>query len=319
MKLYICISMLFISFYSFGACRMNVWNNERIELNVEFEPVENTAEKSIALNFKNDFNCRLSSDNMNLHNNIKGNTYSVNGIRFNIDTVGTTGFPVTDLQYDVWSGKTNSVSSINKTMTLSFNYELSGRNTPSTKQESETLLIKDAFVINSEKCPIFGCWIFGSESNYNVDLNVSVKHRKTTCKFSSSDYFIKMEDVTVQELISGSKKRSGIENIVLQCNDINGLASNPVSVRIADGDWDADGSVLINTISSGGKNVGFKLFRGAESTSLHKNDSLLSISKYSSLSTEYTFPVSAEYVLLGGGKPTVGEISSKVIFRVDYQ
>ncbi|MDM2846642.1 fimbrial protein [Citrobacter sp. Cpo090] len=319
MKLYICISMLFISFYSFGACRMNVGNNERIELNVEFEPVENTAEKSIALNFKNDFNCRLSSDNMNLHNNIKGNTYSVNGIRFNIDTVGTTGFPVTDLQYDVWSGKTNSVSSINKTMTLSFNYELSGRNTPSTKQESETLLIKDAFVINSEKCPIFGCWIFGSESNYNVDLNVSVKHRKTTCKFSSSDYFIKMEDVTVQELISGSKKRSGIENIVLQCNDINGLASNPVSVRIADGDWDADGSVLINTISSGGKNVGFKLFRGAESTSLHKNDSLLSISKYSSLSTEYTFPVSAEYVLLGGGKPTVGEISSKVIFRVDYQ
>lgn len=319
MKLYICISMLFISFYSFGACRMNAGNNERIELNVEFEPVENTAEKSIALNFKNDFNCRLSSDNMNLHNNIKGNIYSVNGIRFNIDTVGTTGFPVTDLQYDVWSGKTNSVSSINKTMTLSFNYELSGRNTPSTKQESETLLIKDAFVINSEKCPIFGCWIFGSESNYNVDLNVSVKHRKTTCKFSSSDYFIKMEDVTVQELISGSKKRSGIENIVLQCNDINGLASNPVSVRIADGDWDADGSVLINTISSGGKNVGFKLFRGAESTSLHKNDSLLSISKYSSLSTEYTFPVSAEYVLLGGGKPTVGEISSKVIFRVDYQ
>ncbi|QMD47390.1 fimbrial protein [Citrobacter freundii] len=319
MKLYICISMLFISFYSFGACRMNAGNNERIELNVEFEPVENTAEKSITLNFKNDFNCRLSSDNMNLHNNIKGNTYSVNGIRFNIDTVGTTGFPVTDLQYDVWSGKTNSVSSINKTMTLSFNYELSGRNTPSTKQESETLLIKDAFVINSEKCPIFGCWIFGSESNYNVDLNVSVKHRKTTCKFSSSDYFIKMEDVTVQELISGSKKRSGIENIVLQCNDINGLASNPVSVRIADGDWDADGSVLINTISSGGKNVGFKLFRGAESTSLHKNDSLLSIGKYSSLSTEYTFPVSAEYVLLGGGKPTVGEISSKVIFRVDYQ
>lgn len=319
MKLYICISMLFISFYSFGACRMNAGNNERIELNVEFEPVENTAEKSITLNFKNDFNCRLSSDNMNLHNNIKGNTYSVNGIRFNIDTVGTTGFPVTDLQYDVWSGKTNSVNSINKTMTLSFNYELSGRNTPSTKQESETLLIKDAFVINSEKCSIFGCWIFGTESNYNVDLNVSVKHRKTTCKFSSSDYFIKMEDVTVQELISGSKKRSGIENIILQCNDINGLASNPVSVRIADGDWDADGSVLINTISSGGKNVGFKLFRGAESTSLHKNDSLLSVSKYSSLSTEYTFPVSAEYVLLGGGKPTVGEISSKVIFRVDYQ
>lgn len=319
MKLYICIPMLFISFCSFGACRMSTGNNERIELNVEFEPVENTAEKNVTLNFKNDFKCRLSSDQMNLHNNIKGNIYSVNGIRFNIDTVDPTGFPVTDLQYEFWNGKNNSVSSINKTLTLSFNYELSGRNTPSIKQESETLLIKDAFVINSEKCSTFGCWLLGSESDYNVDLNVSVKHRKTTCKFSSSDYFIKMEDVTVQELISGSKKRSGIENIVLQYNDINGLASNPVSVKIVDGDWDADGLVLVNTISSGGKNVGFKLFRGAESASLHKNDSLLSVSKYSSLSSEYTFPISAEYVLLGSGKPTIGEISSKVIFRVDYQ
>ncbi|EMU1127915.1 TPA: fimbrial protein [Citrobacter koseri] len=316
---YLLLCVFLVSFSSFSACRLsNGDKSERIVLNVEFSPEKNTAQSSVLLSFTKDFKCRLSSDRMNFYDNIMHETYAVNGIRFKVKSDIGTSFPVSNLNHELISGANNDVAVINKVVPMVFDYVLEGQNVPTT-QGNDTLTVKDAFVITTAKCESIGCWLFGDAGSYIVDLNISIKHRKTTCEFLSPHYFIKMEDVTTQELLVGNGKRSKSEDIKLRCDGIHGIASNPVTVKISDGDWDANGQILLNTISTGSKNVGFKLFRGSESVTLHKGNVLLSVAKYSGLETDYVFPVSAEYALTGGGKPTTGEISSKVIFRVDYQ
>lgn len=302
------------------ACRIDGdgKKSDAITLDVTFDLSNNllSVSQNQVLGFTQNFSCVLSNEKMYFTDNVGDNIYSLgvsNGVKFSIKGIST-NFPVSVERGD------NSVNVINKLITLQFDYIKNGK-APVKTFGDNTFTIDKAFTIASQSCiRLFGGCLWGSDaSQYNVNLNVTVINKKTTCEFLSPHYFIKMEDVTTQELLVGNGKRSKSEDIKLRCDGIHGIASNPVTVKISDGDWDANGQILLNTISTGSKNVGFKLFRGSESVTLHKGNVLLSVAKYSGLETDYVFPVSAEYALTGGGKPTTGEISSKVIFRVDYQ
>lgn len=320
MKNLLFMFLLFVSFVAQSACRIDGdgKNDDTITLDVTFDLSNKllsiSQEQNLA--FTKNFSCVLPYDKMYFTDNIADNIYSLgvsNGLKFSIKGTSTT-FPV-----NVGYGDKN-VSNINKPITLTFDYIKNGGAAVKIF-EGNSFIIDKAFTVSSQQCvKIFGGCIWGSDaSQFYVNLNVTVINKKTTCEFVSPSYEINMENITVQELISGEKKRSSLTNIELACDGVHNIASNPVVVKLSSGDWDSEGKNLVNAIQNGSKNVGFKIFNGSGSTSLSKGDSLLTVAKLSAISDKYIFPVSAEYTLMNNERPTPGLVSSKVILSVNYQ
>ena len=312
--------LLFVSFVAQSACRIggDGKNDDTITLDATFDLSNKLLSVSQEQNlaFTKSFSCGWPNEKMYFTDNIADNIYSLgasNGLKFSIKGIST-NFPVNV------GGKDNNVSTINKPITLVFDYIKNG-GAAVKNFENNSFIIDKAFTVSSQQClKLFGGCVWGSDaSQFYVNLNVTVINKKTTCEFVSPSYEISMETVTVQELISGEKKRSSLTNIELACDGVHNIASNPVVVKLSSGDWDAEGKKLVNSIQNGSKNVGFEIFNGSSTISLSKGDSLLTVAKLSTISDKYIFPISAEYTLMNDERPTPGLVSSKVILSVDYQ
>lgn len=306
-----------------SACRIDGdgKKSETITLNVTFDLSNKllSLSQSQILTFTQNFSCILSNDKMYFTDNIGDNVYSLstlNGVKFSIKGKST-DFPVS-----VGSGD-KSVNVINKMLTLDFNYIQNGK--VSTKNfDDNTFTIDKAFTIASQQCfKILGVCLWGSDaSQFNVNLKVTVINKITTCEFSSPTYEIKMDDITVQQLITGNVGVMKIANVELKCEGIYSISSNPVTVKLSAGDWNSDETKLVNSIVNGAKNVGFNVYEVYDggTRKLNKGSKLLTILKNATINDIYNIPVAAEYTLINHNeRPTSGLVSSKVILKIEYQ
>ncbi|EAU0297094.1 type 1 fimbrial protein, partial [Salmonella enterica] len=79
--------------------------------------------------------------------------------------------------------------------------------------------------------------LFSNDNAYSQYLTFTVKHKPTTCRFSQPTYEIKMPDTTLNEILSGNNSKTGSTNLVLNCDGVYNVTTNPVSFNVARGDW----------------------------------------------------------------------------------
>ncbi|EFT7223202.1 type 1 fimbrial protein [Salmonella enterica] len=161
--------------------------------------------------------------------------------------------------------------------------------------------------------------LFSNDNAYSQYLTFTVKHKPTTCRFSQPTYEIKMPDTTLSEILSGNNSKTGSTNLVLNCDGVYNVTTNPVSFNVARGDWNDNGTILKNTIINGAQGVGFQIYNGTAATPLKRGDALMSrLTKMATINDQYTFPITARYVRITGEALQPGEVQSKVIFAVSY-
>ncbi|EBS6879663.1 type 1 fimbrial protein [Salmonella enterica] len=161
--------------------------------------------------------------------------------------------------------------------------------------------------------------LFSNDNVYSQYLTFTVKHKPTTCRFSQPTYEIKMPDTTLNEILSGNNSKTGSTNLVLNCDGVYNVTTNPVSFNVARGDWNDNGTILKNTITNGAQGVGFQIYNGTAATPLKRGDALMSrLTKMATINDQYTFPITARYVRITGEALQPGEVQSKVIFAVSY-
>ncbi|ECG1304636.1 type 1 fimbrial protein [Salmonella enterica subsp. diarizonae] len=161
--------------------------------------------------------------------------------------------------------------------------------------------------------------LFSNDNAYSQYLTFTVKHKPTTCRFSQPTYEIKMPDTTLNEILSGNNSKTGSTNLVLNCDGVYNVTTNPVSFNVARGDWNDNGTILKNTITNGAQGVGFQIYNGTAATPLKRGDALMSrLTKMATINDQYTFPITARYVRITGEALQPGEVQSKVIFAVFY-
>ncbi|EHI9174233.1 type 1 fimbrial protein [Salmonella enterica] len=161
--------------------------------------------------------------------------------------------------------------------------------------------------------------LFSNDNAYSQYLTFTVKHKPTTCRFSQPTYEIKMPDTTLNEILSGNNSKTGSTNLVLNCDGVYNVTTNPVSFNVARGDWNDNGTILKNTITNGAQGVGFQIYNGTAATPLKRGDALMSrLTKMATINDQYTFPITARYVRITGEALQPGEVQSKVIFAVSY-
>ncbi|EMG6375053.1 type 1 fimbrial protein [Salmonella enterica subsp. diarizonae serovar 11:k:z53] len=161
--------------------------------------------------------------------------------------------------------------------------------------------------------------LFSNDNAYSQYLTFTVKHKPTTCRFSQPTYEIKMPDTTLNEILSGNNSKTGSTNLVLNCDGVYNVTTNPVSFNVARGDWNDNGTILKNTIINGAQGVGFQIYNGTAATPLKRGDALISrLTKMATINDQYTFPITARYVRITGEALQPGEVQSKVIFAVSY-
>ncbi|ELY9612677.1 type 1 fimbrial protein [Salmonella enterica] len=161
--------------------------------------------------------------------------------------------------------------------------------------------------------------LFSNDNAYSQYLTFTVKHKPTTCRFSQPTYEIKMPDTTLNEILSGNNSKTGSTNLVLNCDGVYNVTTNPVSFNVARGDWNDNGTILKNTITNGAQGVGFQIYNGTAGTPLKRGDALMSrLTKMATINDQYTFPITARYVRITGEALQPGEVQSKVIFAVSY-
>ncbi|EDM1757316.1 type 1 fimbrial protein [Salmonella enterica subsp. diarizonae] len=161
--------------------------------------------------------------------------------------------------------------------------------------------------------------LFSNDNAYSQYLTFTVKHKPTTCRFSQPTYEIKMPDTTLNEILSGNNSKTGSTNLVLNCDGVYNVTTNPVSFNVARGDWNDNGTILKNTITNGAQGVGFQIYNGTAATPLKRGDALMSrLTKMATINDQYTFPITARYVRITGEALQLGEVQSKVIFAVSY-
>lgn len=161
--------------------------------------------------------------------------------------------------------------------------------------------------------------LFSNDNAYSQYLTFTVKHKPTTCCFSQPTYEIKMPDTTLNEILSGNNSKTGSTNLVLNCDGVYNVTTNPVSFNVARGDWNDNGTILKNTIINGAQGVGFQIYNGTAATPLKRGDALMSrLTKMATINDQYTFPITARYVRITGEALQPGEVQSKVIFSVSY-
>ncbi|EBS8365872.1 type 1 fimbrial protein [Salmonella enterica subsp. diarizonae serovar 50:z:-] len=161
--------------------------------------------------------------------------------------------------------------------------------------------------------------LFSNDNAYSQYMTFTVKHKPTTCRFSQPTYEIKMPDTTLNEILSGNNSKTGSTNLVLNCDGVYNVTTNPVSFNVARGDWNDNGTILKNTIINGAQGVGFQIYNGTAATPLKRGDALMSrLTKMATINDQYTFPITARYVRITGEALQLGEVQSKVIFSVSY-
>ncbi|AUV44427.1 fimbrial protein [Citrobacter portucalensis] len=288
-------------------------------------------------NLQGTFDCNSTGDKMYYATNLKDyivemkDSAAGKSIFIKLTLTGT-GFPV-DTNGSLFSPKNYTVNDVinNKKMSIEASYVA-----PTTySSDSGEIVYGNSFGLsqpavnflsdNSCNSNIIAWWfcsalgLLNSGNAYSQHLTFTVIHKPTTCRFSQPTYEIKMPDTTLNEMLSANNTKSGSTNLVLNCNSVYNVTTNPVSFKVVRGDWDESGKILNNTITNGAKGVGFQIYNGTATTPLKLGDTLMNrIAKLETINNQYIFPITAKYVRVTGESLRPGEVQSKVIFAVSY-
>lgn len=154
---------------------------------------------------------------------------------------------------------------------------------------------------------------------YEQKLTITVKHKPTTCRFSQPTYEIRIPETTISEMLSANNSKSGSVDLVLNCDSVYNVTTNPVTFKVERGVWDDSGTILKNTLSDGAKGVGFQIYNGNATTPLKLGDTLMNrLPKMAAIQEQYIFPITAKYVRVKEEALQPGEVQGQAIFAVSY-
>lgn len=154
---------------------------------------------------------------------------------------------------------------------------------------------------------------------YKQKLTITVKHKPTTCRFSQPTYEIRIPETTISEMLSANNSKSGSVDLVLNCDSVYNVTTNPVTFKVERGVWDDSGTILKNTLSDGAKGVGFQIYNGNATTPLKLGDTLMNrLPKMAAIQEQYIFPITAKYVRVKEEALQPGEVQGQAIFAVSY-
>ncbi len=242
------------------------------------------------------------------------------------------GFPVTT-SGSLLSPQTYSVEDTinNKQLKLTASYIPSSTydNNHGEVVEGDSFELKKAAAnfLSNNKCSSniiswIACYVFGllnKGEGYEQKLTINVKHKPTTCRFSQPTYEIRIPETTISEMLSANNSKSGSVDLVLNCDSVYNVTTNPVTFKVERGVWDDSGTILKNTLSDGAKGVGFQIYNGNATTPLKLGDTLMNrLPKMAAIQEQYIFPITAKYVRVKEEALQPGEVQGQAIFAVSY-
>lgn len=326
MKGYVFLMLLLLS--SFGAdagCTFQTKNGGLTTINLDM--TSGTATNKINLSSSSDIVCTANSDSLYYTTPLKDYIVAIQGsggkkVLININLTSN-DFPVSI------GKKTVSASEVlnTKIFSITASYVNSGTAKQTVSGDAFSLSDPGVSITSDNSCTsnwlaYLFCWVTGrlsSNSAFTQNLSFTVTHKPTTCQFSLPRYEIKMPDTTINEMMAANNTKSGTTNLVLNCNSVYNVTTNPVSFKVVRGDWDESGKILKNTLTNGAKGVGFQIYNGTATTPLTLGDTLMNrIAKLETINNQYIFPITAKYVRVTGESLRPGEVQSKVIFAVSY-
>ena len=319
--------ILLLLFPVLSQAKCSLGNNTTAQQSIEIDMTSGAAVIPVKTNLHDEFSCDFASDKMyyatplqNYVVEFKG-TGSQKSIFMQIKLTGN-GFPVT-----IGNQVTTTDNVINtKSFTLEANYIKSGTADLTVSGNSINLNRPAISILTDNTCNnnlfswIF-CWLTGklnSNVSYSQNIIFTVKHKPTTCHFSQNQYVIAMPETTLNEIIAGNNTKTGTTNLILNCDSVYNVTTNPVSFNISHGDWNENGTILKNTLAEGAKGVGFQIYSGSGTTPLMQGDILRTMVKMTSIEDKYTIPITAKYVRVSNEPLRPGNLQSKVIFAVSY-
>ncbi|WP_410749979.1 fimbrial protein [Citrobacter sp. U14242] len=326
MKGYVFLIFLLLS--SFGAqagCTFQTKNGGLTAINLDM--TSGTATNQLNLNSSGDITCTANSDSLYFTTPLTNYIVAIQSssgkkILININLTSS-DFPVSIGKKTVSASETLNT----KKFTITASYVNSGTAKQTVSGDAFSLSDPAVSITSENSCTsnwlvYLYCWITGrlsGNSAFTQNLSFTVMHKPTTCQFSLPRYEIKMPDTTLNEMLAANNTKSGSTNLILNCNGVYNVTTNPVSFKIARGDWDESGKILKNTATNGAKGVGFQIYNGTKTTPLKQGDTLMDrIAKLETINNQYTFPIIAKYVHVTGESLRPGEVQSKVIFSVSY-
>ncbi|OPW98530.1 fimbrial protein [Citrobacter sp. A316] len=326
MKGYVFLILLLLS--SFGAdagCTFQTKNGGLTTINLDM--TSGTATNKINLSSSSDIVCTANSDSLYYTTPLKDYIVAIQGgggkkVLININLTSN-DFPVSI------GRKTVSASEVlnTKSFTITASYVNSGTAKQTVSGDAFSLTDPGVSITSDNSCT--SNWLaylfclatrrLSNNSAFTQNLSFTVTHKPTTCQFSLPRYEIKMPDTTINEIMAANNTKSGTTNLVLNCNSVYNVTTNPVNFKVARGDWDESGKILKNTLTNGAKGVGFQIYNGTATTPLKLGDTLMNrIAKLDTINNQYSFPITAKYVRVTGESLRPGEVQSKVIFAVSY-
>lgn len=175
----------------------------------------------------------------------------------------------------------------------------------------------DSNIVSLTFCNFF--YLINKGEAYEQKLTINVKHKPTTCRFSQSTYEIRMPETTISEMQYANNSKSGSVDLVLNCDSVYNVTTNPVTFKVERGVWDDSGTILKNTLSDGAKGVGFQIYNSSATTPLKLGDTLMNrLPKMAAIQERYTFPITAKYVRVTEEALLPGEVQGQAIFAVSY-
>lgn len=326
MKGYVFLILLLLS--SFGAdagCTFQTKNGGLTTINLDM--TSGTATNKINLSSSSDIVCTANSDSLYYTTPLKDYIVAIQGgggkkVLININLTSN-DFPVSI------GRKTVSASEVlnTKSFTITASYVNSGTAKQTVSGDAFSLTDPGVSITSDNSCT--SNWLaylfclatkrLSNNSAFTQNLSFTVTHKPTTCQFSLPRYEIKMPDTTINEMMAANNTKSGTTNLVLNCNSVYNVTTNPVNFKVARGDWDESGKILKNTLTNGAKGVGFQIYNGTATTPLKLGDTLMNrIAKLDTINNQYSFPITAKYVRVTGESLRPGEVQSKVIFAISY-
>lgn len=319
-----------------GQAKCTLGPNTTAQQTIEIDMTSGTANVPINTNLNDTFSCNATSDKMYYATPLQGYIVelkepgSSKSIFMQFNLTGT-GFPVAT-GTDTWDApakkfKTQEVINT-KPFSLNVSYVKSGKADLTVNSGNTINLGRPAIsILTDNTCgnsilSWIVCWALGKLSGteaYAQNITFTVKHKPTTCRFSKQQYTLEMPETTLNEMLSANNNKSGSTNLVLNCDGIYNVTTNPVNFKVVRGDWNENGTILRNTLTEGAKGVGFQIYNDSATTPLKLGDTLREkLANRATINDQYTFPIVAKYVHISGEKLQPGMVQSKVIFAVTY-
>lgn len=326
MKEYICLIFLLLS--SFGLQAKCTFDNSNAATPVvNLDMTTGVAVVKLNINATGNIKCNANSDNLYYATPLQDYIVAFQGssgnrVLIKINLTGD-GFPVSIGNRTVSAGEILN----DKVFTVTASYVNSGTAKQTVSGNAFSLSDPAVSITSENTCTsnwlsYLYCWITGRLSNssaFTQNINFTVTHKPTTCRFSESTYKIQMPETTLNDIAGTTNTKSGTANLVLNCDSVYNVTTNPVSFIVSRGDWNESGAILKNTFINGAKGVGFQIYNGTATTPLRRGDILMNrIAKMATISNQYTFPIIAKYVRVAEEPLQPGEMQSKVIFAVSY-